>query len=278
MLLVRWDLASDTFEAGQWLQGRVYERRCDLSPTGDRLVYFAANYRRPFQTWTAISRPPYFTALALWPKGNAWGGGGLFSDDEHTILLNHDPSALALAPGFTLPSDLHVAPSGNAGMGEDDPIFSERLVRDGWMLVHEGAWQERSSNTSPMWWTCEPPETWRRRHPRSGASALQMRTLGLHERNGPWYVTSYEVVDADGRVKRDLGRADWADWQPSGDLLFARDGGIFRLAMDPRGRFDPHAQPREIIDLSSLRFEARESVPEALLWDGPRPRGINLLR
>ena len=88
VLLVRWDLATDSFEAGQWLKGRVYERRCDLSPNGDRLIYFAASYGGPLRTWTAVSRPPYFTALALWPKGDAWGGGGLFQD-ENKILLNH---------------------------------------------------------------------------------------------------------------------------------------------------------------------------------------------
>ena len=76
VLLVRWNLSDDSFEAGQWLKGRVYERRCDVSEDGERLIYFAANYRaRDAQrTWTAVSRPPDFTALALWPKGDAWGG------------------------------------------------------------------------------------------------------------------------------------------------------------------------------------------------------------
>ena len=29
-LLIKWDTAHDTFEYGQWLKGRIYERRCDL--------------------------------------------------------------------------------------------------------------------------------------------------------------------------------------------------------------------------------------------------------
>jgi hypothetical protein len=29
--------------------------------------------RKPFQSWSAISRTPYLTALALWPKGDGWG-------------------------------------------------------------------------------------------------------------------------------------------------------------------------------------------------------------
>src|SRR6187401_1906577 len=99
VLLLRWNLKDDSFEGGQWLKARIYERRSDLSPSGERLVYFAASYRGPHQTWTAVSRPPYFTALALWPKGDAWGGGGLFSS-ENELLLNHPSSQLALANGF----------------------------------------------------------------------------------------------------------------------------------------------------------------------------------
>jgi hypothetical protein len=80
VLLVRWNLSDDSFEAGQWLKGRVYERRCDLSEDGERLIYFAANYRarHPLQTWTAVSRPPYFTALALWQKGVPGEGADCF--------------------------------------------------------------------------------------------------------------------------------------------------------------------------------------------------------
>src|SRR5215469_5959559 len=72
--LLSWNLETDEIDAGQWLKARIYERRCDLSPSGEKLVYFAANFRKPFYSWTAISRPPYFTALAFWPKGDCWGG------------------------------------------------------------------------------------------------------------------------------------------------------------------------------------------------------------
>jgi hypothetical protein len=38
------DLAKDTFTIGQWLRGRIYPFRCDLSPSGEYLLYFAAKY------------------------------------------------------------------------------------------------------------------------------------------------------------------------------------------------------------------------------------------
>ena len=38
-------------------------------------------YAFGFSTWTAISKPPFFTALAIWPSLGAWTGGGCFAED-----------------------------------------------------------------------------------------------------------------------------------------------------------------------------------------------------
>jgi hypothetical protein len=38
-------------------------------------------------TWTAISTPPYFTALAIWPAFGHWTGGGVFRGASHIILF-----------------------------------------------------------------------------------------------------------------------------------------------------------------------------------------------
>ena len=42
-----WDLETDTFTMGQWLKGRIYEYRSDLSPDGELMIYFATDYRHP---------------------------------------------------------------------------------------------------------------------------------------------------------------------------------------------------------------------------------------
>jgi hypothetical protein len=42
---IGWDRRNDTFTIGQWLRGRIYERRSDLSPDGKHLIYFAMNGR-----------------------------------------------------------------------------------------------------------------------------------------------------------------------------------------------------------------------------------------
>lgn len=121
VLLLGWNTLNDTFQPGQWLKGRIYERRCDLSPKGDLLVYCAANNRAPIYSWSAISRPPFLTALAMWPKNDAWGGGGRFVSRTR-MELNHHDSELKLAQGFSVPKWLKVTQFGERpGRGEDDP-------------------------------------------------------------------------------------------------------------------------------------------------------------
>ena len=44
---IGWDLETDTFTMGQWLKGRIYEYRSDLSPDGKLMIYFATDFRRP---------------------------------------------------------------------------------------------------------------------------------------------------------------------------------------------------------------------------------------
>ena len=54
--VLAWDLRGDTFTLGQWFRGRIYEYRCDLSPDGRHLLYFAAKYGRKNPMETAVER------------------------------------------------------------------------------------------------------------------------------------------------------------------------------------------------------------------------------
>src|SRR5688500_11031296 len=125
VLLLTWDTVRHEFFAGQWLKGRVYEERCDVSPSGEKFIYLAASHKGALATWTAVSRPPFFTALALWPNMGTWGGGGLF-ESERLIQLNN-AYGLHPSPGFSLPKDMRVVPiAAWAGRGEDEPLQSLR--------------------------------------------------------------------------------------------------------------------------------------------------------
>lgn len=98
--IIRWHTDSDKFEEGHWFHGKIYSERCSLSPNGKLFLYFAFKKSKADegyeQTYTAISKPPWLTALALWPQGGTWGGGGLFvSNSEvelgYTTEFSHHP-------------------------------------------------------------------------------------------------------------------------------------------------------------------------------------------
>lgn len=266
VLLVLWRTDADEFVEGQWLKGRVYERRCDLSPSGKRLVYFAADYKKPYFTWTAVSRPPYLTAVALWPKGDAWGGGGLFASEDE-IHLNHRPDEMKPAKGFSLPRHVKVSPFGEyAGRGEDSPIVDARLERDGWRRVQAGRVVEHRLG-APVGFKFDPPEVWAKPHPSSPRYELRARTNGLHELDGAWYITEHLVRDKQTRREIQLGRTDWADWLPSGDLAYASGGVLYRLGLT-HGELPPPEDARPLIDLTDRAFTPLEPPDAARTWGG----------
>jgi hypothetical protein len=255
---------TDTFKSGQWFKGRIYERRCDLSPRGDFLLYFAANYRKPYRSWSAISRPPYLTALALWPKGDAWGGGGHFTYGNR-VALNHRVDEMALANDFTVPKWLAVQQFGERpGWGEDDPIWAERLKREGWVQIGQGAVARQDYNAK-VWCEFSPPIVWRKPNPVwPKRYTLLMSVVGLKERDGPWYLIEHSLLGGEG-LAEDIGRTDWADWSRSGDLLFAKGGCLFRVVRRNNSLCSVAAAVK-IADFSNDEFEPREAPEEMRHW------------
>jgi hypothetical protein len=57
-----------------------------------------------------------------------------------------------------------------------------------------------------------------------------MQIRGIGERQGDHYVSGHEIVTENGTSLLKLTRTSWADWDNNGDLLYAKDGTIFRLS------------------------------------------------
>lgn len=274
-----WNLASDTIEPGQWIKGRVYERRCDLSPDGALVACFVASFRKPWYSWTTISRPPYFTALQLWPKGDCWGGGGLFETDRH-FRLNHRPGGeavrgqpeMALAPPFTPMRDLRVEPlHDHSGYGEDDPISTLRMIRDGWAPPGRDSVATRHGEKARFWVTFDPPRKLRRplaQRRKRPPLFLCLNTHAVLERQGRWLVQTATIETAEGDVARDLGRVDFAELDHNGDALYGADGRLWRLPAPQ----DPASAPRMVADLNAMTFE--EIAPP----DWARPPSLRVKR
>ena len=231
-----WDLKTDRFKLGQWLRGRIYERRADLSPDGKHLIYFAMNGRWTSETggsWTAISKAPWLKAKVLLGKGDCWHGGGLFTGDRWYWLndgYGHKPLKTC--------SDYRRDPNWKADLsfgGECPGVYYVRLQRDGWTLV-----STRDGLTvfeKPLYrgWT--------------------LRKLAHEEISHPpgrgCYWDEHELVHEDGRLER---RPDWEWAELDGrDLVWAEKGALRRAAVSAR---EVHREPKLLRDFNADRFEA----------------------
>jgi hypothetical protein len=250
-LLLAWNLADDTIETGQWFKGRIYERRSDLSPDGDLLAYAAANNRPPLYSWTAVSRPPFLTALALWNDPGMWGGA-LFGADWRTLKINFlSLGEVALRPtGQALPDTLVVSRLEHTV--DEEGLVSRRLERDGWVTRREGV-VARSPRDSPLRRRFDPPAI---REKGMGSSGLKLciQLHGTHEANGPLYVETGQVQDKHDNIVADLGRIDWADVDHTGDVLYAADGCLYRLRTERSAARTEVTGSRLIADLNPLTF------------------------
>jgi hypothetical protein len=233
---ILWDRRSDEFRVGQWLKGRIYERRSDLSPTGEYLIYFAMNGRwhgRAKGAWTAISRAPYLKAIGLYPKGDCWHGGGLFTG-ERTYWLNDGSGHEMLREAGEPRRDRQFAPAPAFG-GECLGVYYPRLMRDGWRLVEESSTGRLSELTTfekglPGGWTLRKLAQAQLDHPPGRGCYWDEHAL-VHKASG-----RVEPCPDWEWAERDGGRLVWA----AGGLLFAGeigDDGLNsrRLLRDFRG-------------------------------------------
>jgi hypothetical protein len=245
--LIRWNTANDTFEPGQWFHGRIYERRCDLSPSGDLFVYFASKHTgRQLASdytyaWTAVSRPPYFTALTLWPKGDCWDGGGYFEADRR-LHLNHAGAAES-HPDHPTHKKLRVT-TNSCGRGEDLPIYNDILQSKGW------------SRADPK------KNLWTEAGPKGLVLRMELEDIDFTKPGGPYHFGFLLMRESDGEWLHVLD-AQWADWDHAGRLVYAQDGKLFAAEPDDKG-----AGATELADFGSS--EPEEVLPPAKAKHWPR--------
>lgn len=241
--LSAWNTADDTFEHGQWFRGRVYERRCDVSPDGRLFVYFAAKQGRATaeDSWIAVSRPPWFQALALWFVGGTYCLGGTFVDARSLYIgWGGDPDQGALPGWLTLAAQPpHVDGTPNAS---ERTVYHARLLRDGWTPT---AIPEIGRNI------------WEKRSPGADATLeLMSEAVPDFTAQGDPYLTQYSLRADDGNVA-DFGPCTWADWDRRGRLLLARDGAVWRWG----GR-----QIEQIADFNTQAPDPLPAPAEAADW------------
>lgn len=260
--IIRWNTADDIFEPGHWFKGRIYERRSDLTPDGTKLVYFASKQQLHakraeigeefFAYWTAVSKPPYLTALALWPARESYHGGGLFTDNQ-TLHLNHFYKREPFND-IPLPKELTVEITGSLEVLEDG-IMDHRMKRDGWRLVQSAT----GSRHTKQGWVFDQPLVLRK-WSHAGNYALIYRHIGYWSGgDGAWYQVEYSLKKKGDEIEHPLPGAVWADWDQEERLVFAREGKIFAASY-------PDFEEVELADFNDSRFKPIPSPDWATRW------------
>lgn len=237
---IGWDRKTDRFKVAQWLYGRIYERRSDLSPDGKHLIYFAMNGRWESQVkgaWTAVSKAPYLKALGLFAKGDCWHGGGLFLSSKEYWLNDgygheslQDDSRLKRARGY---------PWKESYGGECPGVYYLRLQRDGWAMKYTAP-DGKGGNVTLF--EKRVSAHWRLR---KRAYATLFRPIGRG-----CYFDEHELWNS--RTEVGLAFPDW-EWAEvdGGRLVWAQDGKLFSGRVGPRGL----GSVKELCDFNSLCFQ-----------------------
>ncbi len=250
-----WNRETDRFQIGQWLKGRIYERRCDLSPDGEHLLYFAMNgkwFSDVKGSWSAVSKAPWLKAVALFPKGDCWEGGGLFLNNEeywindrHGSLCDKD-----ICSDKVQRCNDYVPEGGYGGKidglymnAEDTGVYYRRLMRDGWVLsdIINGEYGEAIFDK-----------------PLSGDWVLK-KIAHIGGRRGKEGKSAYwdEHLLFNTKTGEEIFRENW-EWaeRDRNDVVWAEGGKIFRALHKCD---DPLGSSKMIHDFCNYTFEAIEA-------------------
>ena len=233
---VLWNRDQDRFKLGQWMHGRIYERRSDLSPDGRRFIYFAMNGRWQSETkgsWTAISRVPYLKAISLFAKGDCWHGGGLFlSNREFWLNDGYGHTELRAASDLRRNVDSH--PTDYFG-GECLTVYYNRLQRDGWVI------QDKEYQGATLF-EKKLPKSWLLRK-------LAFAEIGAPPGRG-CYWDAYELRHESTDTVLAFPKWEWADFV-DGRMVWAIEGQL-RVARLGRGNL---LDEKLLHDFNDMKFE-----------------------
>ncbi|MGL4462092.1 MAG: hypothetical protein ACRDD1_22120 [Planctomycetia bacterium] len=235
--VVGWNRKTDEFKVGQWLKGRIYERRSDLSPDGKHLIYFAMNGNWKSDangSWTAISKAPYLRALTLFPKGDCWHGGGLFLSSNEFWLNNgyghqYGPDGAKLHRSMKFPWHEEYG-------GECPGVYYIRLQRDGWTM-------NRDLSTGDFTVFEKNRGGWRLRK-------KAYATLN-HPVDKGCYYDVHELIDVDTGETTVYEDWEWADFDRD-RLVWAADGKLHAGGFGPNGL----VEVKMLYDFNPMTFEA----------------------
>lgn len=205
----RWNLDTGAYEPGAWLRATIYPRRCDLSPDGKLLCYFMLNPAADWEhgnTYVAISKLPWLTALQAFATCGTWTRGYYFTEDG----------------------------SSDHGADQQLPIaYGLRSYRTAQFAVErQRGWVEAPDSPPPIsgdMWDEQRDARMMKRQP-GGKRILRQERMGRAQEGTP-SVEGIHVgysLESDGDVTL-LEDVQWADWDSKGNLIVATHSGKLQL-------------------------------------------------
>jgi hypothetical protein len=248
----RWHLDTGAYEPGAWLRGRLYPRRCDISPDGELLSAFVwkrtragfieVHDREP-DSYIVVSRTPWLHALAAWREGTTWGRGFHFvdapmkSDRTFEREPDHgDGDELRLRFGLHRYEVVQYAVERRRGWSEhaDSPLRPDVEV-----------WDETRKAVLT------------KRRP-GGKGNLLLRDTGSQHVPPAIEFRAPTFTLHDEYGERELLDATWADWAPNGLLLVATLDGTLQMR-------DPDSSALTVVHAHDLSDCSPDPQP-APLW------------
>ncbi|WP_309714301.1 hypothetical protein [Armatimonas sp.] len=233
--LILWHTDTDTFELGHWFLGQLQFQ--DLSPDGKLLIYAAYKWHQKQENgysdaWVAISKPPYLTALALWPM--SWGRwGGAFLDNQ-TVELTGSLSVWSEShPNHPLPPWLTIKKQ----------LISEQSPSS------PSDWQPVVGGSEYLYAPYEKPL--------QGTQGRFILRCQARQSRSPLYT----LYDSFEQTSQNL-EAEQAEVDSQGRLILTRDGKLFVATLHDDGSL----MTTELADFNDMVFEAIPPPEWAIKW------------
>lgn len=217
-----WNLDNDTLEPGQWINKKVPMRNCDLSPSGNYLMYAVDNFENG-NSRTVICKPPFWTGLTVWEHGDLLfdTGGGTFAD-EKTVLLNLK-STQALEH-YPVPSHLNVTlfqtqkeyslPKGHVNL-----LHEYRQEINGWTEQNDPTFLQQETDLESL--APIVPKLWKK--PITHSAALYWISFydSKQRKNIDWFYLGRK----ESKIK--LHDVSWADIDNNNRIIATKEGKLY---------------------------------------------------
>ncbi len=268
-----WDLETDRVTPGQWIKGKVFVERSDVSQDGRYLIAAVSNYTRmhgenPLDFWTAISRPPYFTAIAFFESTSTYEGGG-FWKSKTEVWLNNFIGCWEEKQGVKPPVKAVLMHSA----GISGPVLWDQIMlKRAWKVetrLEAVFWERNGEDRRQAAIALGFDPAFVVDYPRRGAKLVQTTwtrpfKYGSMTCSDLWDRTVWQLLDLEGSVVREwtapTDQPFWLEVDHNDLPIFSEKGCLYRWTGFP------HGEPTLVADLNPYTFQPVPPPDWATKW------------